>query len=153
MSLTRKEKEMKYQTDTLYTTVTGGAFASTAFLLGGWDNLVIALAIIMAVDFATGVAASFGKNKIEKTSSKRAFQGLVKKGAMISLVIVANQLDVISGSEAVFLRNAMIFFLIGTEGISILENMSRLGVKFPTFLSQRFEQMVQQNGKGEDDKS
>jgi len=143
---------MKYQTDTLYTTVTGGAFASIAFLFGGVDNLVIALAIIMAVDFMTGVASSFGKNKIEKTSSKRAFQGLVKKGAMISLVIVANQLDVISGSEAGFMRNAMIFFLIGTEGISILENMNRLGVKFPTFLSHRFEQMLNHHDKGDEKK-
>ncbi|MGO4890273.1 holin family protein [Anaerobacillus sp. MEB173] len=142
---------MKYQTDTLYTYITGGAFAGAAFLLGGIDNLIIALGIIMAVDFATGVGAGWGK---EKTSSKRAFKGLMKKGAMISLVIVANQLDVISGSESGFLRNAMIFFLIGTEGISILENMNKLGVKFPAFLSQRFEQMVNHNEKNnrKDDK-
>ncbi len=140
---------MKYQTNTLYTTVTGGAFASGAFLLGGLDNLVIALAIIMGVDFLTGVAASLDKNSTEKTSSKRAFAGLVKKGAMISLVIVANQLDVIAGSDSGFMRNAMIFFLIGTEGISLLENMNRLGVPFPDFLTKRFEQMTDIKGKDE----
>ena len=48
----------------------------------------------------------------------------------------------ITGSDSSFMRNAMIFFLIGTEGISITENMNRLGVKFPAFLTQRFEQMV-----------
>ncbi|OZI10532.1 hypothetical protein CEW92_16450 [Bacillaceae bacterium SAS-127] len=33
----------------------------------------------------------------------------------------------------------MIFFLIGTEGISITENMHYLGVPVPKFLSDRFE--------------
>ena len=63
---------MKYQTNTLYTTFTGGAIASIAFLLGGIDNLVIALALFMIVDFITGVAAGWGKNE---TSSKRASRG------------------------------------------------------------------------------
>ena len=91
---------MKQNTDTLYTFLTGGTYASVAFLLGGIDKLLIALVIIMAADFTTGVSASFFEQK--KTSSKRAFKGLVKKTAMISLVIVANQLDLISGSESGF---------------------------------------------------
>lgn len=130
---------MTNQTDSLYTVITGGFFAATAFLLGGLDNLIIALTLFMAVDYITGVAAGWGK---KETSSKRAFQGLVKKGAMISLVIIAHQLDLITGGEGHFMRNAMIFFLVGTEGISILENMNHLGVKFPAFMTQRFEQMV-----------
>lgn len=135
------EKEgalMKQNTDTLYTFITGGAFAGITFLIGGLDKLIIALGIIMIVDYATGVIASFGE---KKTSSKRAFKGLAKKGAMISLIIVANQLDLVSGNDGNFLRNAMIFFLIGTEGISITENMHRLGVPVPKFISDRFEQM------------
>lgn len=136
---------MKHNTDTLYTFLTGGTFASVAFLLGGIDKLIIALGIIMAADFLTGTCAGFFEEK--KTSSKRAFRGLVKKGAMVSLVIVANQLDVISGTESGFLRNAMIFFLIGTEGISITENMHRLGVPVPKFISDRFEQMSNEKGE------
>ena len=41
----------------------------------------------------------------------------------------------------------MIFFLIGTEGISITENLHRLGVPVPKFISDRFEQL--QNEKGD----
>lgn len=137
------------KTNTLYTSLTGGAIASIAFLLGGIDKLVIALVLFMFVDFLTGLAAGWGQ---KKTSSKRAFKGLMKKGAMLSLVIIANQLDIITGSDVGFVRNALIFFLIGTEGISILENMNKLGVKFPTFLSDRFEQMVNQNNNGRGDK-
>ncbi|KQL21982.1 holin [Cytobacillus solani] len=123
--------------------MTGGTFASAAFLLGGIDKLLIALAVIMLTDYLTGILASLGE---KTTSSKKAFRGLVKKGAMISLVIVANQLDVISGSDSNFLRNAMIFFLIGTEGISITENMHRLGIPVPSFISDRFEQLKSEKG-------
>src|SRR5690554_4356445 len=106
------------KTDSLYTFVVGGGAASVAFLLGGIDRLIIALAIFMAVDFVTGL---FAGTKEMGTSSKRAFHGLVKKGAMIALVIVAHQLDIVAGTtDAQFLRNAMIMFLIAVEGISIL---------------------------------
>jgi toxin secretion/phage lysis holin len=134
---------MKHNTDTLYTFITGGTFASVAFLLGGIDKLIIGLGIIMAIDYLTGLAASFGE---KETSSKKAFRGLIKKAAMLSLVIVANQLDVVSGNEGNFLRNAMIFFLIGTEGISITENMHRLGIPVPGYLRERFEQMKNDRG-------
>jgi toxin secretion/phage lysis holin len=139
---------MKQNTDTLYTTITGGAAASIAFLLGGLDNLVIALAIFMTVDYVTGVIAGFNDKEI---SSKRALKGLGKKGAMLSLVIISNQLDIITGNGSHFMRNSMIFFLIATEGISIIENLGKLGVSVPKFLSDRFEQMKNENdsGKGE----
>lgn len=131
------------KTDTLYTFVLGGGAASVAYLLGGIDHLVIALAIIMAVDFITGL---FAGTKENGANSKRAFKGIVKKGAMIGLVVIAHQLDIVAGTtDAQFLRNAMIMFLIAVEGISILENMERLGVPIPGFLRRHFEQMKKEN--------
>ena len=135
------------ETNSLYVTLKGGSFAIFAFLLGGLDNLVTALALFMAIDYFTGVAAGWDA---KETSSKKAFKGLLKKGAMISLVIIANQLDVVTGSDSGFMRNALIFFLLGTEGISITENMNRLGVKMPDFITQRFEEMTNKNDRKED---
>lgn len=131
------------KTDSLYTFVVGGGAASVAFLLGGIDNLIIALAIIMAVDFVSGL---FAGTKETGTSSKRAFRGIVKKGAMIGLVVIAHQLDIVAGTtDAQFLRNSMILFLIAVEGISVIENMERLGVPIPSFLRRHFEQMKKEN--------
>lgn len=135
---------MKQETNTLYTFITGGGISSIAYLVGGIDHLLIALVIFMASDFLIGVIAG-GQN--EGISSKRALKGLGKKGAMITLVVIANQLDIISGSENGFVRNSMIFFLIGTEGISLIENVARLGVDVPDFLKSRFEQI--KNDKGD----
>lgn len=127
------------KTDSFYTFFVGGGAASVAFLLGGIDHLVVALAIFMGVDFVSGF---FAGSKETGSSSKRGFRGLVKKGAMIGLVIIAHQLDIIAGTtDAQFMRNTMIMFLIAVEGISILENMERLGVPIPAFIRRHFEQM------------
>ena len=140
---------MNYESNTLYTFVVGGGAASVAFLLGGIDSLIKALAIFMIVDFALGVAVG---SKSDKVNSKRGFKGLMKKGAMITLVIVSNQLDMIAGSgDAQFLRNAMIMFLIAIEGISITENAAMLGVPVPKFLSDRLEQLRNVSEKGKDE--
>lgn len=138
---------MKHNTDTLWNTVTGGAFMSAAYLFGGVDHLVIALIIIMSADYLTGLCvAYFFKKNVE---SKRAFQGLMKKTAMLLAVIVANQLDLVSGSGGHFMRNAMILFLIGMEGISFIENLGHMGVKVPAYISQAFAQLKDANDKGE----
>ncbi|GIN91858.1 hypothetical protein J6TS1_44050 [Siminovitchia terrae] len=73
------------------------------------------------------VAIFFKKN----AASKKALKGLLKKAAMLLVVVVANQLDVVARSGGHFMRNAMIFFLIGMEGISFIENLGHMGVRVP----------------------
>lgn len=141
---------MRQESNTLYTFVVGGGASSIAFLLGGLDKLIIALAVFMVVDFFLGVAVGYGNKTV---NSKRGFKGLMKKGAMITLVIVSNQLDAIAGGGDVqFLRNAMIMFLIAVEGISITENAAMLGVPVPQFLKDRLEQLKQVSDSKEGDK-
>lgn len=131
-------------TDTLWASVTGGASITLAYLLGGLDNLVAAFAIFMACDYVTGLLVGA---KDQKVSSKRAFKGLGKKVGMITFVIVANQLDIITGNKDGFLRDAMLTFLIATEGISITENLGKLGLRVPPFIMKALEQL---SDKGED---
>jgi toxin secretion/phage lysis holin len=135
---------MKQSTDTLWTAITGGTSITLAYLLGGFDNLVAAFAIFMVCDYITGVMVGF---KEKQVNSYRAFRGLAKKVGMITFVIVANQLDIITGNKDGFLRDAMLMFLIATEGISIVENLGKLGLKGPSFLVKALEQL---SDKGED---
>jgi toxin secretion/phage lysis holin len=135
---------MRHSTDTLWTAITGGTSITLAYLLGGLDNLVAAFAIFMACDYITGIIAG-GKNG--QISSYRAFKGLGKKVGMITFVIVANQLDIITGNKNGFLRDAMLMFLIATEGISIVENLGNLGLRVPPFIMKALEQL---SDKGED---
>jgi toxin secretion/phage lysis holin len=130
-------------TDTLWASITGGFSITLAYLLGGLDNLVAAFAIFMACDYITGLMVGA---KGKKVSSKRAFKGLGKKVGMITFVIIANQLDIITGNKDGFLRDAMLMFLIATEGISIVENLGSLGLKVPPFIVKALEQL---SDKGE----
>ncbi|OXS69829.1 phage holin family protein [Priestia filamentosa] len=139
---------MKHNTDTFWVAITGGGVSSIAYFLGGIDHLLIAFVILLTLDYLTGIAAAFYDKKV---SSKNAFRGLMKKGAMFSLVIVATQLDIILGNEVQFVRYAILMFLIGTEGISLIENLGRLDIKVPQMLSSRFSQLKDENDKKEDE--
>jgi|HigsolmetaAR205D_1030408.scaffolds.fasta_scaffold04620_2 toxin secretion/phage lysis holin len=127
--------------DSLYNGVTGGFFATVSYLVGGFDNLMIAFGIFVALDYFTGALAGWYTAKL---SSDRAFRGLAKKAGMMCFAIVATQLDYTFGSGDGFLRGAVLMILIGTEGISIMENLARMGVKIPRVLYDRLEQL--QNG-------
>lgn len=46
----------------------------------------------------------------------------------------------------------MIFFLIGIEGISMIENLGKLGMRVPKFLTSAFKQLQIDNDEKKDDK-
>ena len=102
---------------------------------GGWDKLLIVLVIMMAIDYVSGVVVAWmGKsNKTEYggLSSKVGAQGLLKKGLMMLVVLVAALLDRAMGGQAAVCRDAACWFYIANEGISLLENLSLAGVPFP----------------------
>lgn len=130
------------KTDTLWTTIIGGLISTIAYLMGGIDELVKALGIIMAIDYITGLSVAYGVSK--DVDSRKAFKGLFKKTAMILMVIVANQMGKVTESGD-FMRNAMILFLIGMEGISFIENLGQLGIKVPKFIKDAFTQLQNDN--------
>lgn len=141
----RGADEMQHTTDTAWSFFWAGGFSVISYLIGGWDNLTAAFAILMVVDFLTGVMIGANERRI---NSKIAFKGIMKKAAMILAIIVAVQLDKITGDgEGYFIRYAMLLSLIGMEGLSIVENMGRLGVRFPSQVSAIFTQLKDQ---GED---
>ena len=108
----------------------GGAIAGA---MGGWDATLKVLVVMMAADYLTGVmVAVMGKS--EKTdfgglSSKVGFVGLLKKGMMLLVVLVATMLDEAMGMA--ICRDAACWFYITNEGLSLLENMNLAGVPFP----------------------
>lgn len=134
-------------TDSLYNSVAGGFFATIAYLVGGFDNLMITFSMFVALDFFTGALAGFYSSKL---SSDRAFRGIAKKAGMMCFAIVATQLDYTFGAGDGFLRGAVLMILIGTEGISIMENLARLGIKIPRILYERLEQLQAGEKDGND---
>lgn len=126
----------------------GGVLSS---LWGGWDVLLKALLIFMVTDYITGLCvAALGKSNKSLTghiTSNAAFTGLIKKVAEILLVLVAAQLETVTGTEII--RNMVVMFFIGSEGLSIIENTGLLGVPWPKQLKSWFE-TLRDKGDGSD---
>ena len=130
------------KTDTLWTSIVGGLTASITYLIGGVDELAIALGILMIIDYVLGLSVAWTVRK--NVESRKMFKGLLKKMAMLFMVIVAVQMDNATNSGD-FMRNAMILFLIGMEGISFIENLGHLGIKVPSFIKDAFTQLQNDN--------
>ena len=131
---------------------TVGGFVSHA--LGGWDAMMKLLVALMALDFLTGwlVAGVWQRsNKSESGAldSKASFRGIIKKGMIILVVWVSVLLDDAIG--ATYVRNAVVLFFVGNEGLSLLENLGLMGVPFPAFLKQALEALHERGNEGEDE--
>ena len=118
-------------------TILGTIGAFIAKMLGGWDAALTTLLIFMATDYLLGliVAAVFHKsNKSENGAldSRASLKGLLKKGMILLIVLVAAQLDIVIGSN--FIRDGVVIAFIANETISIIENAGIMGVPIPAVI-------------------
>lgn len=115
------------------------------FLWGQLDGLLLALIAFMILDYLTGVIVGIARKNL---NSETGFTGLLKKFLMLVLVAVGHILDTqILGGGASVCRSAVIGFYLANEGISILENTAKLGVKWPDKLKDVLEQLNDENDK------
>ncbi len=116
------------------------AVGALAGALGGWDPLLKVLVTFMVADYASGlIVALMGKSaKTEYggLSSKVGAAGVLRKGMMLLVVLVAAMLDSLTGLQGAMCRDAACWFYIANEGISILENVGQAGAPYPKKLSQ-----------------
>jgi toxin secretion/phage lysis holin len=113
------------------------------WLLGGVDSLVYALVAFVAIDYITGFLLAVYEKKI---SSDIGFQGICRKVLLFALVAAGNIIDqyIIGSGSAI--RTMLIMFYLSNEGISILENASKMGVPFP----QKLKDVLQNNSSSSD---
>ncbi|WP_088313030.1 phage holin family protein [Bacillus cereus] len=112
---------------------TFGAFCG--YFLGGWDTTLKVLVIMAAIDYLTGVIAAGFNGELK---SKVGFKGIAKKVVLFLLVAAATQADAIVGTNSA-LREVTIFFFIGNELLSLLENAGRMGIPLPSALTNAVE--------------
>ncbi|MBG9599996.1 holin [Bacillus mycoides] len=105
------------------------------YFLGGWDATLKILVTLAVIDYLTGIIAAGYNGKLK---SKVGFKGIAKKVVLFLLVGVAAQLDTVFGSNSA-IREATIFFFIGNELLSLLENAGRMGIPLPQALTNAVE--------------
>ena len=114
------------------------------YTLGGCDGFLYALVAFISLDYITGVMLAIVERKL---SSEIGFRGIFKKVLIFVMVSVGHIVDskIIGSGSAI--RTAVIFFYASNEGISILENATKLGLPIPEKLRAVLEQLSKEDGK------
>lgn len=122
---------------------------------------LLLLVLLQLIDYGTGLAAA--KYRQEAISSYKSFRGIVKKVCMWLLVAVGGVLDLLisyAGENvgisfrSIIVAVVVCVWLMCNEIISILENMTDIGVKLPPFLmklAKRIQSDIEKQAEGEDD--
>lgn len=115
------------------------------YFLGGDDGFLYALIVFVVLDYITGLMCAILDKKL---SSETGFRGIFKKILIFIMVGVGHLIDSKIIGDGSVLRTAIIFFYCSNEGVSLLENASRVGLPVPEKLK---DILVQLHDKGDKD--
>ena len=127
----------------------GGVFT---LILGTWTIAITIMVICMGADVVTGiVVAKFFMNSPKTESggysSREVRKGLMRKGGMCLVVLIAHYVDILIGTQ--YIRDAVVVFTIFNEIMSIFENVALMGVPIPKILLKGLD--VLHGSTGDDD--
>lgn len=107
------------------------------YLLGGIDIALQCLLIMIILDYISGVASAIYNKKL---NSQVGLKGILKKFMYLVIVCVSVILDRIIGNTGA-IRTLVIYFFVANDGISILENIGKMGIPLPKKLIDTLEQL------------
>ena len=104
-----------------------------ASLFGGCDTLLKTFLIFIIIDYISGLLNAFYNKKL---NSKIGAKGITKKIGYILLVVVASSIDTLYGNDT-NIRNTIIYMFITNEVLSIIENLSQIGIIIPDIIKDK----------------
>lgn len=107
------------------------------YLVGGIDIALQCLIIMIILDYVSGVASAIYNKKL---NSQVGLKGILKKFMYLVIVCVSVILDRIIGNTGA-IRTLVIYFFVANDGISILENIGKMGIPLPKKLIDTLEQL------------
>lgn len=111
------------------------------FFLGDLDIFIYSLTAFVICDYISGIIRAGFERKL---SSKIGFKGILKKIMIFIIVGIANICDKNLIKNEPMIRNAIIFFYIANEGLSILENALAIDLPIPKKLKILLEQFKEE---------
>jgi toxin secretion/phage lysis holin len=138
-----------------FLTAIGVIGATISTIYGGWTNSLTILVTCMVIDYITGfiVAAVFKTSPKTATgalSSKIGFIGLLKKGMIMLIVLIACKLDILLNTS--FLRDATVIGYILNEVLSIIENAGLMGIPIPSIIQKAVDLLKKESEGGNEAK-
>lgn len=112
-------------------------------LFGGYDGIFFTLIVFISVDYITGICSAFIQKNL---SSRKGAIGLIKKFGILCVIAITTLIEKnILHTSA--LRNAVVLYYISNEGISILENLCKMGVHIPNKLKKTLDNFSEEDEK------
>lgn len=133
--------------EAVWGTVTGAVGAASEYFFGAWNAALEALVWAMVIDYLTGVIAAYINPRL-MLDSRTGFRGICKKILILLLVSLAHFVDNATGQQIVY--TVVIWFFLGNEGLSILENAAKAGVPIPDRLRQTLQQLSAEKAERKD---
>lgn len=99
------------------------------------NTLFVLCGIFIFSDIITGYLKAFKNKKVNSSISR---DGYIKKLSWMFALIMGFGIDFIVNSELFLIGSAIV--CVATEGISVYENLSELGIKLP--FAKYFEKVV-----------
>lgn len=129
---------------------TGIIGANISAIYGGWTSAMTTLLIFMGIDVITGFfnAAVFKNSKKSERgalSSYTMWKGLVRKAVSLLIVLMAHRIDVQLKTN--FVKDAVCIAFITSEGLSIIENATLMGVPVPAVVSKALDMLKKEGEK------
>ena len=91
----------------------GGAIAGW---FGEWNALLTALAVMMVMDYLTGCMVAFAGKSLKTEGggwlSSEGFKGLLRKGAIVAMVLLGTLLDRAIGTDGMVFQTATACYYI-----------------------------------------
>lgn len=125
----------------IYRLIVMWAASAMNTLFGGTDGVFLTLIIFMSIDYITGVCAAIVARQV---SSRIGARGLAKKMGILCVVAIATLIEK-NIIDTTALRTAVILYYISNEGISIFENITRMGVPVPKKLKELLDHLSDEN--------
>ena len=116
--------------------------AAIASLFGGWTGAMTTLAILMFIDYVTGIIVAGVFHNSPKCSggalsSAVGFKGICRKFVILLIVVVACRVDLLL--ETNIIRDATCIGFCANELVSITENAGLMGIPLPRKLVEAIE--------------
>lgn len=92
----------------------------------------------ITLDIIIGVLASFVNPRL-MFNSRKMFRGIVKKAVLLSVVAFSHHLDILMHTDIICMT--VVYFFIVNEGMSVLENCGKCGLKLPRIIENSLEQL------------
>lgn len=118
----------------------------TSYLIGDWIPLMLTLIVFQGIDIITGLLNGIDTKSL---TSKVLYKGFMKKVGQWLLIIVANHIDRIAFMGNPVMVNVVLGFLIGSEGLSITENLGKMGILIPTAITKYLSQVKDSDSQKE----